>query len=61
MPRKTNKIPSNKTILIVVEGQTEHIFFSEMNVYERIPGITVASRESAHSDIEHVIRTAIKV
>lgn len=60
MPRKTNQIPSNKTILIVVEGQTEQIYFSEMNVFERIPGITVASRESTHSDIEHVISTAIK-
>lgn len=60
MPRKTNKIPSNKTILIVVEGQTEQIYFSEMNVFERIPGITVAPRESTHSDIEHVISTAIK-
>ena len=59
MPRKTKKIPSNKTILIVVEGQTEQIYFSEMNVYERIRGITVTIRESPHSDIEHVIKTAL--
>ena len=59
MPRKTNKIPSNKTILIVVEGQTEQIYFSEMNVYERNKGISVTTRKASHSDIGHIINSAI--
>ncbi len=29
MPRKTGKIQSNKTVLLVVEGETEQIYFSE--------------------------------
>ena len=41
MLRKTRKIQSNKTVLIVVEGATELNYFSEMKAVERIPGITV--------------------
>ncbi len=60
MPRKTNKVQSNKTVLIVVEGQTEFIYFSEMNIFERIPGITILPKTSSHSDIKHVLETALK-
>lgn len=60
MPRKTNKVQSNKTILIVVEGQTEFIYFSEMNIFERIPGITILPKTASHSDIGHVLETALK-
>ncbi len=59
MPRKTNKVKSNKTVLIVVEGQTEFIYFSEMNIFERIPGITILPKTSSHSDIKHVLETAL--
>ena len=59
MPRKTNKVKSIRTVLIVVEGQTERFYFSEINSIERIPGITVLPKESSHSDIKHVLETAL--
>lgn len=60
MPRKTNKIQSNTTILLVVEGHTERIYFSEMRLYERIPGITIVPKLAQHSDLYHILRTALK-
>ncbi len=59
MPRKTNKIPSHTTILLVVEGQTEQIYFSEMRIFERVPGISIVPKIAQHSDLYHVLKTAL--
>ena len=59
MPRKTGKIKSNTTILLVVEGITEQIYFSEMRTLERNPGVTVIPKMAKHSDIYHILDTAI--
>ncbi|UTC64124.1 RloB domain-containing protein [Treponema sp. OMZ 788] len=59
MPRKTGKIPSNKTVLIVVEGKTEQRYFSEMKSIERIPGITIIPKQAKHSSLESILKTAL--
>ena len=58
MPRKTNRIQSNTTILLVLEGQTEQLYFSEMRIIERIPGITIIPKMAQHSDLFHVLKNA---
>ena len=58
MPRKTNKIQSHATILLVLEGQTEQLYFSEMRIVERIPGITIIPKMAQHSDLYHVLKNA---
>ena len=58
MPRKTNKIQSHTTILLVLEGQTEQLYFSEMRIVERIPGITIIPKMAQHSDLYHVLKNA---
>lgn len=58
MPRKTNRIQSNTTILLVLEGQTEQLYFSEMRIVERIPGITIIPKMAQHSDLYHVLKNA---
>ncbi len=60
MSRKTKKLKSNKTILIVAEGTTEKIYFSQMKSVERILGITIIPRQAKHSSLEAVLDTAIK-
>ena len=59
MPRKTGKIPSNKTFLIVVEGKTEQLYFSEMKSIERIPGITIIPKQAKHSSLDSILKTAL--
>jgi len=59
VPRKTGKIQSNKTVLLVVEGETEQIYFSEMKSLERIPGITVIPKMASHSSVYHILKKAL--
>ena len=59
MPRKTGKIPSNKTFLIVVEGKTEQLYFSEIKSIERIPGITIIPKQAKHSSLDSIFKTAL--
>ena len=59
MPRKTRKIQSNKTVLIVVEGTTELNYFSEMKAVERIPGITVIPKQAKFSSVASIFKTAL--
>lgn|GEM_PF-3372352 len=35
MPRKTGKIQSNKTFLLVVEGENEYLYFTDMKSLEK--------------------------
>lgn len=60
MPRKTRKIQSNKTVLIIVEGTTELNYFSEMKTVERIPGITVIPKQSKYSSVASIFKTAFE-
>jgi hypothetical protein len=60
VPRKTGKIKSQKTILIIVEGYTEKIYFSQMKSVERIQGVTIIPRLAKHSSLISILDTAIK-
>lgn len=60
MPRKTQKIHSNRTILIVVEGTTECNYFSEMKTIERIPDITVIPKKARYSSVANIFKTAFE-
>lgn len=60
MSRRTNQLRTNKTFLIVVEGQTEQIYFSEMKSLERIPGITITPKLAKHSSAKTILETAIR-
>lgn len=59
MSRRINQLKPNKTFLIVVEGQTEQIYFSEMKSLERIPGITITPKLAKHSSAKTILETAI--
>ncbi|MBO8456624.1 MAG: RloB domain-containing protein [Spirochaetes bacterium] len=60
MPRKTGKLKVNKTFLLVVEGFTEQIYFSDVKTTRRIPGITINPKIAKHSDLSTILRTAIR-
>lgn len=59
MPRKTGKIQSNKTFLIIVEGETEYRYFSEMKSIERIPGVSITLKQAKHSSLYNILKTAL--
>lgn len=59
MPRKTGKLKANKTFLLVVEGPTEKIYFSDVKSNGRIPGVTITPKVAKHSDLNSILKTAI--
>lgn len=59
MPRKTGKLKGNKTFLLVVEGPTEKIYFSDVKTNGHIPGVTVTPKVAKHSDLNTILKTAI--
>lgn len=59
MPRKISKIKANKTILLVVEGPTEKIYFLDVKASLHIPGVTVTPKLSKHSDLNTILTTAL--
>lgn len=59
MPRKTGKLKGNKTFLLVVEGPTEKIYFSDVKTNGHIPGVTVTPKIAKHSDLSTILKTAI--
>ena len=60
MPRKTHKIKSKKTILLIVEGYTEKIYFSQMKFVENNQNVTIIPRMAKHSSLVTILETAIK-
>ena len=60
MPRKTHKIKSKKTILLIVEGYTEKIYFSQMKFIENNQNVTIIPRMAKHSSLITILDTAIK-
>lgn len=59
MPRKTGKLKGNKTFLLVVEGPTEKIYFSDVKTNSHIPGVTITPKIAKHSDLNSILKTAI--
>ena len=59
MPRKTGKIQSNKTFLIIVEGETEYRYFSEMKSIERIPSVSITPKQAKHSSLDSIFKPAL--
>lgn len=59
MPRKTGKLKANKTFLLVVEGPTEKIYFSDVKANGHIPGVTITPKVAKHSDLNTILKTAI--
>ena len=60
MPRKTYKIKTKKTILLIVEGYTEKIYFSQMKFVENNQNVTIIPRMAKHSSLVTILETAIK-
>lgn len=60
MPRKTNKKKANKTILLVVEGQTEKEYFLELKSCEKLLGITIIPKVASHSSMSNILECAIR-
>ena len=59
MPRKTGTIKSNKTLLLVVEGETEYKYFNELKQSKKIKGVTVIVAQAPHSQLESIFKTAL--
>jgi len=53
-PRK-----QNTTILLLVEGETEQIYFSQLRSFERLAGITVIPKLAKRSSPIHIMKEAI--
>lgn len=59
MPRKTVKLKAHRTILLVVEGETEQIYFSQVRADKRVTGVTIVPRLAKHSSVAHILKTAL--
>lgn len=60
MPRKTARLQAPRTILLVVEGETEQIYFSQVRADRHISGITIIPRLAKHSSVHHILKTALE-
>lgn len=60
MPRKTAKIAASRTILLVVEGETEQIYFSQVRAARHASGITITPRLAKHSSVNYILKTALE-
>lgn len=59
MARKTKRIRTNTAVLIVVEGQTEDAYFSQMKTFERFRNLSINIRTAPHSNPQSVLGYAI--
>ena len=59
MPRKTAKIAARRTILLVVEGETEQIYFSQVRADRHASSITITPRLAKHSSVKHILLAAL--
>ena len=59
MPRKPAKIAARRTILLVVEGETEQIYFSQVKAHRHASGITITPRLAKHSSVRHILLAAL--
>ncbi len=63
MARKTKTRKQNITILLIVEGETEQIYFSQLRSYERLTGINVvpklAKRSSPYYNMKYALDASV--
>ncbi len=45
--------------MLVVEGETEQIYFSQVRAHKRVTGITIIPRLAKHSSVGHILKTAL--
>lgn len=55
MPRKQIKTPVYKSILLVVEGETEKIYFERLKALERFSNLRIKPDLPKHSDLRSLI------
>lgn len=58
MPRKQIKTPVCKSILLVVEGETEKIYFERLKALERFSNLRIKPDLPKHSDLKTLIEYA---
>jgi len=58
--RKVKTRTQNISILVVVEGNTEQIYFNQLRGYERMPGVSVIPKLSKSSSPYYVLKLAIE-
>jgi hypothetical protein len=59
MARTTKTRKQNTTVLLVVEGETEQIYFSQLRGYERLAGINVVPKLAKRSSPKYVLESAL--
>ena len=57
MSRNTGTIDGNKTYLIVVEGKTEHQYFSQIKSSKKLCNITIKLKKSKHPQHGYILNT----
>lgn len=60
MARKIRTRTTNTTILLIVEGETEQIYFSQMKSYERLRTVTIKPKLAKYSNPVQILEEAIK-
>lgn len=60
MARLTKTRKTNPTVLVIVEGETEQVYFSQLRGYERLAGITVIPKMAKRSSPYYVVKQAIE-
>ncbi len=60
MARKIKTRKQNKTILLIVEGKTEQIYFSQLKSYERLVGLTLKPKLIKNSSPYYILKEALE-
>ncbi len=60
MARKIGSRTTNTTILLIVEGETEQIYFSQMKSYERLRTVTIKPKLAKYSNPVQILGEALK-
>ena len=60
MARRKIKTPAYKTILLVVEGETEQIYFERLKAFEKYPNLRIKPEMPKHSNIGTLLDFAKK-
>lgn len=59
MARITRTRKANQTVLLVVEGETEQVYFTQLRGYERLPGVNVIPKMAKSSSPYYVLKYAL--
>jgi hypothetical protein len=60
MAKKKGTRAPNVTILVLVEGITEQIYFNQLRFHERQPGITILPKLAKYSSPYYIIKQALE-